>query len=68
MSGFVMYTLVKKHTIVRKCHCIKKKKSANAKTKAQISCAVTAQLISDFCFRYMDSTISLLLKSKMPCF
>ena len=41
------------------------------KTKTQISCAVTAQLISNcaadqcLCFRYMDSTIPLLSKSEI---
>ena len=40
---------------------------AYAKTKAQISCAVTAQLISA-CFRYKDSTITLLLISKVQDF
>ena len=37
---------------------------ANAKTKAKISCAVTAQLISAFVFRYIDNTIPLLSKYK----
>ena len=48
---------------------------AYAKTKAQISCAVTAQLIlcsnctadQGLCFRYTARTIPLLLKSK-SCF
>ena len=35
-----------------------------AKYKTQISCAVTAQLISGFCFRYTDSTIPLLSEFK----
>ena len=38
---------------------------AFAKTKAQISLAITAKLISAFFFRYTDSTIPLLLKSKI---
>ena len=37
----------------------------NAKTKMQISCAVTAQLL---CFCYPDSTISLLLQSEISSF
>ena len=37
---------------------------AYAKTKAQISCAVTAQLIS-LCFHYVNSTIHLLPKYEM---
>ena len=35
------------------------------KAKAQISCAVSAQLISTFVFQCIDSTISLLPKSKI---
>ena len=38
--------------------------SIYAKTKAQISCAVTAQLISAF-LRYIDSTIPLFPKSDL---
>ena len=38
---------------------------AYAKTKAQISFAVAAKLISAFVFRYTDSTIPLLSISKM---
>ena len=38
---------------------------AYAKTKPQISCAVTAQVISAFVFHYMDSTILLLFKSEI---
>ena len=38
---------------------------AYAKTKPQISCAVTVQLISTFIFRYIDSTIPLLSKSEI---
>ena len=44
------------------------------KTKKQISCAVTAQLISNctadqcLCFRNMDSTIHLVLKHKVSSF
>ena len=37
---------------------------AYAKTKAQISCAVTVQRL---CFRYIDSSILLLSKSKISC-
>ena len=37
----------------------------HAKTKAQISCAVYAQLISTFVFRYTDGTIPLLSLSKI---
>ena len=36
---------------------------ADAKTKMQISCAVTAQLISTSCFPYTDSAIPLLLNA-----
>ena len=36
-----------------------------AKTKAQLSFAVTAKLIMPVCFRYTDSTIPLLSKSKI---
>ena len=39
-----------------------------AKTNTLISCAVTAQLISSLCFRYIDSTIPLLPKSKISNF
>ena len=35
------------------------------KTKAQISCAVTAHLITTFVFRYIDSTIPLLPKPEL---
>ena len=57
-------------------HVMRKPDFCIAKTKAQISCAVTAQLISAFvfatyrttdlrlCFRYTDSTIHLLFKSE----
>ena len=38
---------------------------AYAKTKTQISFAVTAKLISAFVFRYIDSTIPLLSKSEI---
>ena len=38
---------------------------AYAKTKTQISFAVTAKLISGFVFRYIDSTTPLLSKSKI---
>ena len=38
---------------------------ANAKTKTQFSCAVTAQLIIVFDFPYMDITILLLPKSEI---
>ena len=38
--------------------------SSYAKTKAQISCAATAQLISAFCFCLADSTIPLFLNLK----
>ena len=38
---------------------------AYAKTNLQISCAITVQLISALCFRYIDSTIPLLPKSKI---
>ena len=38
---------------------------AYAKTKTQISFAVTAKLISVFVFRYTDSTIPLLPKSEI---
>ena len=41
---------------------------AYVKTKTQTSFAVTAKLISAFCFHYRDSTITLLLKSKVSCF
>ena len=41
---------------------------AYAKTKAQISCAVTAQLISDFAFAAFFSTIPLILKSEISSF
>ena len=42
--------------------------SIYAKTKAQISCTVNVQLISAFCFCYIDSTISLLSKLKISSF
>ena len=44
---------------------------ANVQAKAQLSCAVTVLPISDckadqrFCFRHIDSTISLLAKSEI---
>ena len=38
---------------------------AYAKLKTQITCAVTAQLISPFLFCYIDSIISLLSKSEI---
>ena len=43
----------------------KNQQSAWAKTKAPISFALTAELISAFVFFYMDSTIPLLSKSKI---
>ena len=42
-----------------------RKQFAYAKTKTQISFAVTAKLISSFFFRYMDSKIPLLSESKV---
>ena len=43
---------------------------SNAKTKVQISCAVTPQLISTFvfatCRKHVDSTIPLLYKCEIP--
>ena len=41
---------------------------AYAKTKLQISCALTAQLISTFVFRFKDSTTPCLLKFKISSF
>ena len=38
------------------------------KTKMQISCAVTAQLISAFVFFFTDSTISFFLSPKFQAF
>ena len=42
--------------------------SAYAKTKTQISCAVTAQLMSRLCFHCMDSATPLLLVSGISSF
>ena len=44
---------------------MRKRIFACAKTKTQISFAVTAKLISAFGFRYTDSTIPLLPKSEI---
>ena len=41
------------------------KKSAYAKTKTQMSCAITSPLISVFVFGYRVSTIPLLVQSEM---
>ena len=43
----------------------KPQRFAYAKTKTQISFAVTAKLISAFVFEYIDCTIPLLAKSKI---
>ena len=40
----------------------------HAKTKPQISCAVTAQVDQRLCFRYIDTTIPLLYKSEIKSF